>query len=115
MLPHAVDAGLHHWLWGRYGQVLPGGPLLPRGPRGCRLSQRLIGAAELPRCLAQWAARIPGEDWHSVNISGKSHTAHLASARGQLGTLTPPLLGGRPGLGGREAQRRGEGAGWWAL
>ena len=25
-------------------------------------------------CLAQWAAWIPGEDWHSLTISGKSHS-----------------------------------------
>lgn len=31
-------------------------------------------SAEPPLCLAQWPVWIPGEDWHSVKISGKSHS-----------------------------------------
>ena len=41
---------------------------------GCPLSLGLSRAAEPELCLALWATRIPGEDWHRVRISGKSHS-----------------------------------------
>lgn len=52
----------------------PSGPVLPAPTQAGRSSRARFRPA-------QWAAWIPGRDWHSVTISGKSHSPPGQSPR----------------------------------
>lgn len=58
--------------------LLPVGPPCPQAPELSApvppAPTEAVGAAGPDLCLAQRAVQIPREDWHSLEVSGKSHS-----------------------------------------